>query len=633
MESRARFGVGCAAMSRGVQTGFARLGQRGAGWVLLVLCAGLTAGCPSPDKSGGIDNTSGPQWVVQHAPRSPVALVFVHGIFGDTLGTWSAGQGSSFFSLLQQNAEIGPKVDLFAFGYTSKMFEGGSLGIHEAANRLHERLEYHKVLDYPALVFVAHSMGGLVVLRELLTRRELIERVPAVVLYSTPQEGAQIATIARDVANNPGLAQMVPADGNDSLQSLNDEWKALPKRPPVACAYEKRATHGVMVVPWSSATRFCDGPALAIDADHLSIVKPADKDDDALVLLVNTLNRHVLGKQLTAKLETPDFALEDSGAVLTMSDPTGKRPVRLVNAGGTKLQYTLAQFPDRGLWVIPGPGPAEIGPHQTQVLEFVLGYGATEAQYRFVLQSDVAPDQVVNVRVENLNRMLTERDMTSRLALQRIFGALHDQDKRRGLMGASQEQASGVLASTVREAIAERNAGLSEAGLWILTAELLTLVNWPESAVQAVQHAVQAAPALEQSPEVRELAALASGFAGDHPALAGVPARAPALTDLPPLATPFANPDFQVVAAQTASAMQQVPALAAQGLSLQGDLQLQAGNHRGALDTYARLSRKWHSPSVTKRTERARGLPLPARRPASPRTSIRNGEASATDPH
>ena len=162
------------------------------------------------------------------------------------------------------------------------------------------------MLDYPAVVFVAHSMGGLVVLRELLTHREdLLPRVRGLVFYATPQEGSQITRIAQLVARNPAIAEMLPGDQNLSLQQLDNEWKALPARPTVRCAYEKRPTGNVMVVPVMSATRFCDGTPVAIDADHVDIVKPDRASHDTMMVLVNALNEFALGRRCAAYSRRP----------------------------------------------------------------------------------------------------------------------------------------------------------------------------------------------------------------------------------------------------------------------------------------------------------------------------------------
>ncbi len=263
--------------------------------ILIVGVSLLLAACNKepPAAPPSKANTTDPQWVEQATPHAKVAVVFVHGIFGDTLGTWTSANGTTFFQLLKKDPGVGPKVDVFAFGYTSSMIKSGSFDIREAANKLHESLEFKGVLQYPTVVFVAHSMGGLVVLQHLLMYRDLLEKVPLIVLYATPQEGAQIATIAEKVANNPALVQMFPADRNGYLQQLNDEWGLLPTRPRVVCSYEKIATGGVMVVPWSSATRFCDGAPSAIPANHIDIVKPDRADHESAVVLINAFNRYV----------------------------------------------------------------------------------------------------------------------------------------------------------------------------------------------------------------------------------------------------------------------------------------------------------------------------------------------------
>lgn len=267
------------------------------GMALCIVLVIRTMRRPTPKP---ISNTTDPQWVHQKNPHATVALVFVHGIFGDTLKTWTSDNGTRFFDLVDRDPDLGPRVDSFAFGYTSKVIGSGSFDIEEAANRLHIYLSEKGVLDYPKVVFVAHSMGGLVVLRELLTHRELLKRVPLILFYSTPQEGAQIATIAEKVANNPALEQMLPADKDGYLRQLNDEWKALDaaERPHIRCAYEKQPTRGIMVVPWTSATRFCDGTTFAVDADHLAIVKPDGPEHASMVFLSDAL-KPVLPPDLT----------------------------------------------------------------------------------------------------------------------------------------------------------------------------------------------------------------------------------------------------------------------------------------------------------------------------------------------
>ena len=134
-------------------------------------------------------NNTLPQWVVRQQTPAKVAIVFVHGLFGDTVGTWTHANGTRFFDLVAQNPAIAGKVDVLAFGYPSNMFASGSFDILAAAKALHARLEHHGILGYSKVVFVGHSMGGLVIMRELLMNRAVMPAVPVIVLMATPQCG------------------------------------------------------------------------------------------------------------------------------------------------------------------------------------------------------------------------------------------------------------------------------------------------------------------------------------------------------------------------------------------------------------------------------------------------------------
>jgi hypothetical protein len=111
------------------------------------------------------------------------------------------------------------------------------------------------------------------------------------VLFSTPQEGSQVANIALRLLNNPALAQMVPANGDPFLQRLDANWKSIPTetRPVISCAYETLDTFGIRVVDWASATRFCSHPGIPVSADHIDIVKPKNTESPAYQTLASAL--------------------------------------------------------------------------------------------------------------------------------------------------------------------------------------------------------------------------------------------------------------------------------------------------------------------------------------------------------
>ncbi len=579
----------------------------------LFLCAcvmSVLGACrqPPPVSPALAPNATDPRWMLQHNPPAQAALVFVHGVFGDTVGTWTHASGTSFFDLVKANAQVGPKVDILAFGYTSNMFTAGSLDIQEAANKLHARLQFHGVLDYPAIVFVTHSMGGLVVLRELLTHRDLLPKVPGVVMFATPQEGSQISVIAKAVANNQALEQMLPADRNGYLRVMNDEWNALPAhlRPQVRCAYEKRPTHGVMVVPWASATRFCQGTAVAVDADHLSIVKPDRPEHDSVVVLVNALNELVIGKTLVAALETPDFAREGDHAVFTLSNPLGS-PARLVNAGGSTLRYTVGQLSDPHLFVWPADTPRDVAARSTERLQFALGFGASATEYRFTLTSDVtAPLQVV-VRVDAA-AVVTRQVALAEEVARGIATQLSDPRAaaRFGALAPDDPAVPTAIVRTAQEIVARRHPGLPENATWVLTADLMDAANWHGLAILALRRAEQAEPATTRSPAVQRLAGIVAAHAG-QPRVFTTTATPVAPAETAERLQPLVDARATDAAGALAPLMLRVPALKSQGLSLQGDLQRSRGDREAARATYAEAAAIRMSPSISTRLTKVTG--------------------------
>lgn len=570
--------------------------------VSICLVAIALTGCPKHDTApsaqlqGAIANTSDPQWVKQHSPHAQLAVVFVHGIFGDTLETWT-GRGTSFFKLLEEDPEIGPKVDLFAFGFTSNMFRGGSLAIDEAANLLYARLENEGVLQYPAIVFVDHSMGGLVTLRMLNQRRDVRALTPDIVLFATPQTGAQITQIARHLAKNPALENMLPADDNIFLRTLNDDFRNLPaeERPRVTCAYEKLPVAGIVIVPWETATRFCDGNALAIAESHVTIVKPDRPQHDSFMVVQRVL-RPLVAENLAARLETPDFTADGDVSVVTLTNYTGQQSARLVNPGRHKLSFTFADV-SPGLYLWPGDTPRELNPGPPQFMFMGLALGAKATEYSFILRTDAPPQQrKVVVKAPDLARIVAEQQALLQQATLQARNALE-------AAGPNPTQPQDVVVKSVYDTVTGRTPDVPEAGRWIYAAEVLNALNWPGLAIGALQRAERVSPSVTQLPTVQELAGTVQKNAGARAFLNSPVTAAPAL----PQARAVQPGDWlqdagtRRAASDLSLKMQAIPALKAQGLSLQGDVQRASGETEAAHTSYQRATEIHATPSVQMR--------------------------------
>ena len=555
-------------------------------------------------------NTTNPQWVIpQHSPHADTAVVFVHGIFGDTLGTWLNGTtGKHFYDLVASDPALGPNVDLFAYGFPSTMLGHGSFTIGEAANRLVNDLEYYKVLTYPHIVFVAHSMGGLVVMQALLTKRPLLSKVPVLVFLATPQEGAQITLLARRLLNNPALDEMLPADHNSYLQTLNDQWRSIPPNPlpHISCAFEKLPIAGVTIVPWSSATRFCDGPAAAVLADHSDIAKPPDTNSDSYITLANALTGYAFpataADSAKGSLETPDFKVVDGKAELVISDPRGKRDVHIVNSGPGRLRYILEQFPDSGLYVTPDIGPRYVEAAATDVFSLIVGYGSTESSYTFKLASTGGPALPVTVRIPNLQ------------VVQAFHAQLAGQlaDNLITKFGAGSPGSRDTVANAAAEVVAKNYDNPPAGAKWLIAAGLLQSVNWPTEAVSALRQAESANPKVLTSAGTLRLAAITGYLSGQSNVFQNVhldPQNTTVVTGdtgfLSEHPNLLATAALRAKSTSLAQVMANDPAVADLGRSLEGDLALSAGDFPHASTAYSQALVLNKSPSLELRLANA----------------------------
>ncbi len=200
-------------------------------------------------------------------------LVFVHGYRSGGEEAWTSSENGTFWPELVAADPIFDDYDIYVYDYFTE-FSGRQASIHAISSQLEVAMTVHGLVNYSELVFVGHSMGGIII-RDLLNNNEDIARsTTATVTYASPYEGASLAGIARFLTRSRQPIDL--ADGENSyLDVVNSQWIRRNGDIPSFCAYELEATNGVIVVSQDSATRGCNQiPQLAVQTDHSDIVKP-----------------------------------------------------------------------------------------------------------------------------------------------------------------------------------------------------------------------------------------------------------------------------------------------------------------------------------------------------------------------
>ncbi|MGB3514149.1 MAG: alpha/beta fold hydrolase [Microcoleaceae cyanobacterium] len=252
-------------------------------------------------------------------------IVFVHGLAGHPWSTWHPeskrdNQDLNFwpFWLGEELEANGIDVNVWTFGYDAPRFGyvGQGMPRFDLASNLLEYLEVNDIGDRP-LIFVTHSMGGLVVKDVIRTaqnfedKKAIIEQTQGIVFLSTPHQGSHLANLINNIkaltqatvnveelkAHSPQLRQLNEWY-RQNVDNLGIKTQVL---------FETQPMSGVLVVDEDSANPgIKDVKPVAIPADHNSIAKPQKND------LVYLSVKKFVQKSLPPPLIQPQLELKYS---------------------------------------------------------------------------------------------------------------------------------------------------------------------------------------------------------------------------------------------------------------------------------------------------------------------------------
>jgi triacylglycerol esterase/lipase EstA (alpha/beta hydrolase family) len=157
------------------------------------------------------------------------SIVAVHGLNGSAFETWT-DPGSRSMWLATMLPEAVPYARVMTFGYDSTLaFSKSKAGIDSYARDLLNRLRLAREQEDGAVnrpvVFIAHSLGGIVVKKALIIAHEassvygvFSELTSAILFMGTPHRGSDVASWASTVSSIAMLGRGVRRDLLNSLK-------------------------------------------------------------------------------------------------------------------------------------------------------------------------------------------------------------------------------------------------------------------------------------------------------------------------------------------------------------------------------------------------------------------------------
>ncbi|CAN7501274.1 alpha/beta fold hydrolase [Bradyrhizobium sp. LjRoot220] len=238
------------------------------------------------------DFASAESQYIRRTPGAKSVIVFVHGILGNAASTWKNSNGAYWPELLKGDATFDAS-DIYVYDYPSQ-FRGGNFSIDQITDNARLVFDSDDIPSHAEIMFVTHSMGGLVVRAYLLKYRAVAAKTKFITFLSTPTTGSDLVGLAGLFSTNPSLFDMKPMDAASTsyLATLQSNWLAAGLRIPSFCAYETQPTFVKMVVNISSATNLCTERLDPVIADHISIAKPSNRSDTSYLAFKSAYKIH-----------------------------------------------------------------------------------------------------------------------------------------------------------------------------------------------------------------------------------------------------------------------------------------------------------------------------------------------------
>ncbi|KAE8454517.1 hypothetical protein EG329_000140 [Mollisiaceae sp. DMI_Dod_QoI] len=250
-------------------------------------------------------------------------LIFVHGLRGSRLKTWSSGNVLWPRDLLKGDVE---NARVITWGYDASVANAFTYASKEslfghAETLLSDLSRLRRAATRP-IVFICHSLGGLVVKEALIKSAayhnhgrhvalgEIYASTIGVIFLGTPHRGSSQATFGEVVTNiaklsirqpNEQLLQTLRPDSH-ILENQRDQFTTISKDLSIVCIREELPTSVGLIVDEASASY--DGFNVrrdAIHANHMNMVRFSSKENEGYKRILGHIND--IHKDQTRKIQ------------------------------------------------------------------------------------------------------------------------------------------------------------------------------------------------------------------------------------------------------------------------------------------------------------------------------------------
>lgn len=392
------------------------------------------------------------EWIKR--PKGGAAVVFVHGILSSGEACWRNENGAYWPELLNNEPEL-DRLGIYVFTYHTGIFSG-NYRLGDAVDALKEHMRLDGLFESKRIIFVCHSMGGIVVRRFLVEQdADLIDRDIEIGLFliASPSLGSSYANLLNMFAKLLGNSQADAlrfAQNNAWLNDLDKSFMNLKEAGKLKIKGKeliedkfimlRKCWRKQVVEPFSGA-RYFGEPFKVPLSDHSSIAEPANNQAIQHRLLCRFIKEMVLTESNIAKVQetvVPTSIQTKHGRKdIMVLDAAKARRIQQLEEQLSVWQEKLHEF-EMEIPKAEGPNAIfsikqriknEIYPSLSRINKEYVSLLASAASNLPVTEEEAEPivAELVQVIENNSNQLSKYHDVQQQL--QEIRAAIADQNK------------------------------------------------------------------------------------------------------------------------------------------------------------------------------------------------------------